>query len=57
MNTRLYGKVSPTITGTPPESHDGELTSTFAAPNQRRSPCWMISEAPHVSSNVSSGRP
>jgi len=57
MKTRLYGKVSPTITGTPPESHEGELTSTFAAPNQSRRPCWIMSEAPHVKSSVSSGRP
>src|SRR5207247_2643981 len=35
----------------------GDETSTLAAPNHRRSPCWMMSEAPHVSSSVSSGRP
>jgi len=57
MNSRLYGSWTPIMTGTPPESHRGEVTSTLAAPNQRRSPCWIIRLIPQVRSRVSSGRP
>ena len=57
MKSLLNGSWIPTITGTPPESHVGEITSTFAAPNQRRRPCWIMRLMPQVSSRVSSGRP
>jgi hypothetical protein len=57
MKIRLYGSCKPTITGIPPESHLGDVTSTFAAPNQSRRPCWIIRLTPHVRSSVSSGRP
>jgi hypothetical protein len=57
MKIRLYGSCRPTITGMPPESHLGDVTSTFAAPNQSRRPCWIMRLTPHVRSSVSSGRP
>jgi len=57
MKSRLYGSWTPTITGMPPDSQRGAVTSTFAAPNQSLSPCWMMRLTPHVRSSVSSGRP
>ena len=57
MKSRLYGSWTPIITGMPPESHRGEVTSTLAAPNHSRRPCWIIRLTPQVSSRVSSGRP
>ena len=57
MKSRLNGSVRPVMSAKPPDSHVGDETSTLAAPKYRRRPCWMMSEAPHVSSSVSSGRP